>query len=78
MNRALRRAAAIAVAALLPAAGAVAALSTTAHAASPTYPAQYAAPYLELSSADVGDMSADMSATGLKYYTLAFLTPQSG
>ncbi|MFC1436702.1 ricin-type beta-trefoil lectin domain protein [Streptacidiphilus sp. N1-10] len=43
-----------------------------------TFPAHYAAPYLELSSSTVGDMTADMNATGLKYYTLAFLIPQSG
>jgi chitinase len=43
-----------------------------------SYPAHYAAPYLQIDSSDVGDMAADMSATGLKYYTLAFLIPQSG
>ncbi len=43
-----------------------------------TYPAHYAAPYLQIDSGDAGDMAADMSATGLKYYTLAFLIPQSG
>ena len=42
------------------------------------FPAHYAAPYLQIDSADAGDMAADMSATGVKYYTLAFLTPQSG
>jgi chitinase len=47
-------------------------------AAAPAYPAHYAAPYLQISSSDAGDMAADMSATGLKYYTLAFLIPQSG
>jgi chitinase len=41
-------------------------------------PAHYAAPYLQISSSDAGDMAADKSATGLKYYTLAFLIPQSG
>ncbi|MFD0633502.1 ricin-type beta-trefoil lectin domain protein [Catenulispora yoronensis] len=55
-----------------------AALATApAHAAS-TFPAHYAAPYLQLSSSTVGDMAADQGATGLKYYTLAFLIPQSG
>ena len=43
-----------------------------------TFPAHYAAPYLQIDSSDVGDMTADMSATGDKYYTLAFLIPQSG
>ena len=41
-------------------------------------PAHYAAPYLQISSSDSGDIAADMAATGLKYYTLAFLTTQSG
>jgi chitinase len=43
-----------------------------------TFPAHYAAPYLQIDSSDVGDMAADMSATGDTYYTLAFLIPQSG
>jgi chitinase len=43
-----------------------------------SYPAHYAAPYLQIDSSDAGDMAADMSVTGLKYYTLAFLIPQSG
>src|ERR1700761_1935741 len=43
-----------------------------------SYPAHYAAPYLQIDSSDAGDMAADMSATGLKYYTMAFLIPQSG
>src|SRR6201996_8542652 len=42
------------------------------------YPAHYAAPYLQIDSSDAGDMAADEAATGLKYYTLAFLIPQSG
>jgi len=41
-------------------------------------PARYAAPYLQIDDSDAGDMAADMAATGLKNYTLAFLTPQSG
>ncbi|QMU75767.1 hypothetical protein GXW83_08455 [Streptacidiphilus sp. PB12-B1b] len=49
-----------------------------AHAASSAFPAHYAAPYLQISSSDAGDMAADMNATGLKDYTLAFLIPQSG
>jgi chitinase len=49
-----------------------------ASAAGSAFPAHFAAPYLQIASSDSGDMSADMSATGLKYYTLAFLIPQSG
>jgi chitinase len=41
-------------------------------------PAHFAAPYLQIDSSDAGDMAADQAATGLKNYTLAFLTPQSG
>jgi ricin-type beta-trefoil lectin protein/glycosyl hydrolase family 18 (putative chitinase) len=47
-------------------------------AAGSAFPAHYAAPYLQISSSDAGDMAADQAATGLKYYTLAFLIPQSG
>ncbi|HEY2239749.1 MAG TPA: ricin-type beta-trefoil lectin domain protein [Streptosporangiaceae bacterium] len=46
--------------------------------AASSYPARYAAPYLQIDNGDAGDMAADMSATGVKYYTLAFLIPQSG
>jgi chitinase len=46
--------------------------------AAPAYPTHYAAPYLQIASSDAGDIAADMAATGLKYYTLAFLIPQSG
>ena len=46
--------------------------------AATSFPARYAAPYLQLDGSDAGDMQADMNATGLKYYTLAFLTPSSG
>ncbi|MBV9793917.1 MAG: ricin-type beta-trefoil lectin domain protein [Actinobacteria bacterium] len=42
------------------------------------YPAHYAAPYLQINSGDAGDMAADLSASGVKDYTLAFLIPQSG
>ena len=41
-------------------------------------PAHYAAPYLELSGSSAGDMAADMSASGVSRYTLAFFIPQSG
>ena len=47
-------------------------------AAAATPPAHYAAPYLQITSGDAGDMSADLNASGDKYYTLAFLIPQSG
>jgi chitinase len=47
-------------------------------AAGSAFPAHYAAPYLQISSSDAGDMAADQAATGLKDYTLAFLIPQSG
>jgi chitinase len=47
-------------------------------AASAALPAHFAAPYLQIDSSDAGDMAADEAATGLKNYTLAFLTPQSG
>jgi chitinase len=46
--------------------------------ASAALPAHFAAPYLQISSSDASDMAADEAATGLKNYTLAFLTPQSG
>ena len=47
-------------------------------AAPASFPGQYSAPYLQISDSDAGDMADDMAATGTKYYTLAFLTPQSG
>jgi len=46
--------------------------------AAASFPAHYAAPYLQIYNGDAGDMAADMSATGVKYYSLAFLIPQSG
>jgi chitinase len=46
--------------------------------AATSFPAHYAAPYLQIASSDAADMAADMNATGLKYYTLAFLIPRSG
>jgi ricin-type beta-trefoil lectin protein/glycosyl hydrolase family 18 (putative chitinase) len=52
--------------------------SAPAMAATASLPAHFAAPYLQISSSDAGDMAADQAATGLKNYTLAFLTPQSG
>jgi chitinase len=47
-------------------------------AAGSAFPAHFAAPYLQIDSSDAGDMAADEAATGLQYYTLAFLIPQSG
>jgi chitinase len=55
-----------------------ASVELTAATASAALPAHFAAPYLQISSSDAGDMAADEAATGLKNYTLAFLTPQSG
>jgi chitinase len=67
------------VASTLPVAAMAMTFSTTAASqAASTFPAHYAAPYLQISSSDAGDMAADMNATGLKYYTLAFLIPKSG
>jgi chitinase len=78
MASAVRRALTIAAAALLPAA-ALAAGTTGATAATPkSFPAQFAAPYLELSNGSVGDLAADKSASGVSHYTLAFLIPKSG
>jgi chitinase len=68
------------LAAALPvvAGAAVLATSPLAHAAGAAFPAHYAAPYLQISDSDAGDMASDMSSSGVKFYTLAFLTPQSG
>jgi chitinase len=72
------------LAAVLPVAATAAIIGATQFAsasapqASPAVPAHYAAPYLQISDSDAGDMAADRSATGLKNYTLAFLTPKSG
>ncbi|SEF27420.1 chitinase [Amycolatopsis pretoriensis] len=66
-----------ALVAALPAV-ALALTPATADAAGGAFPAHYAAPYLQISDADAGQMAADMNATGTKFYTLAFLTPQSG
>ncbi len=63
---------------LVAAGGLLLALDGSAQAAGPALPAHFAAPYLQVTTGDVGDINADLSATGLKYYTLAFLIPQSG
>jgi chitinase len=68
---------AVAVTALGSAGLAVAAAGPAAAAGS-AFPAHYAAPYLQISTSDSGDMAADMSVSGDKYYTLAFLVSQSG
>jgi chitinase len=49
-----------------------------ADAAGSAFPAHFAAPYLQISTSDSGDMAADMASSGDKYYTLAFLVSQSG
>jgi len=68
------------LAAVLPVAAGVVLLTTSqpASAAGAGFPAHYNAPYLQISGGDVGDMASDMNATGTKFYTLAFLIPQSG
>ena len=71
-------AASVAAGTLAAAGGLALAGETAASAATPSFPAHYAAPYLQIDGSDTGDMTADLNATGLKYYTLAFLTPQSG
>jgi chitinase len=62
----------------LTACGLLAVPATSASAAGGSFPAHYAAPYLQITGGDAGDMAADRSATGDSYYTLAFLIPQSG
>jgi chitinase len=68
----------LALATALVSGGFALATTTPAAAAGAAFPAHYAAPYLQISSSDAGDMAADMAATGTKYYTLAFLIPSSG
>jgi chitinase len=68
----------LAAATALGAGGLALATAGPASAAGSAIPAHYAAPYLQISSSDAGDMAADQAATGTKYYTLAFLIPQSG
>ena len=47
-------------------------------AAGSSLPAHFSAPYLQIEASDAGDLSADLKASGDEYYTLAFLTPESG
>jgi chitinase len=67
------------------AAGAVAAgvvagtvFATSSATAASAFPSHYAAPYVQIGSESTGDMAADLSASGNKFYTLAFLIPKSG
>src|SRR6202035_3487248 len=69
---------ALAAATALGSGGLAVATAGPAAAAGSAFPAHFAAPYLQISSSDAGDMAADEAATGLKYYTLAFLIPRSG
>ena len=73
-----RTATAVLAGAMLASGGLALATAGPAAAAGAAYPAHYAAPYLQISGSDAGDMAADEAATGLKFYTLAFLIPQSG
>ncbi|HEY2695251.1 MAG TPA: chitinase [Pseudonocardiaceae bacterium] len=76
----LRRSLVASAIALLPAgliAGTVSA-ANAAPAAPAAFPTHFAAPYLQISSGDAGDMAADMNASGDKNYTLAFLTSNGG
>ncbi|MYS19515.1 chitinase [Streptomyces sp. DvalAA-14] len=77
MTRSHARPALVAAAAITPALLLIIG-SSPAHAASASLPAQYAAPYLQIDSSSAADMAADQKASGLKYYTLAFLTSKSG
>src|SRR5215469_6342544 len=69
---------ALATATALGSGGLALATAHSATAAGSAFPSHFAAPYLQISSSDAGDMAADMAATGDKYYTLAFLIPSSG
>jgi chitinase len=68
----------VAATAMLGSGGLALTTAGPAAAAGAAFPAHFAAPYLQIDSSDAGDMAADEAATGLKDYTLAFLTPQSG
>ena len=69
---------AVATATALATGGLALATAGPAAAAGPAFPAHFAAPYLQISTSDSGDMAADMATSGDKYYTLAFLVTQSG
>jgi chitinase len=74
----MKRTAVVLTAAPLAAGGMLFAVTPSASAAGAAFPAHYAAPYLQISTGDSGDMSSDKGATGTSFYTLAFLIPQSG
>jgi chitinase len=76
----LRLRPALAAAAAITPALALLVTAPGAHAAAApsALPAQFAAPYLQIDSSTAKDMAADQSASGLKNYTLAFLTSKSG
>ena len=78
MARVLRKVMTLAAVAVLPSAALAIGTAGVADAAPAAFPAQYAAPYLQLSSSTVGDMVSDRNASGVNHYTLAFLTPRSG
>ncbi|WP_329459758.1 glycosyl hydrolase family 18 protein [Streptomyces sp. NBC_01497] len=77
MPRTLRRPLVALTAALCPAMALLVA-GPSAHAATASFPAQYAAPYLQIDNSTAKDMAADQKASGVNHYTLAFLTSQSG
>src|ERR1700743_585385 len=52
--------------------------STFANAEGAAFPAHYAAPYLQISDSDAGDMAADLAASRHHFYPPAFLPPPSG
>ena len=74
MAKALRRTLIAAAAVALPA-GAIIGFNLTAANAATGFPAHYAAPYLQITGSDAGQMSADLKASGTKFYTLAFIIP---
>ena len=78
MLRSMRKALPLLAGAALASGGLTLVAASPAAAAGAAYPAHFAAPYLQISGSDAGDMAADEAATGLKFYTLAFLIPQSG
>jgi chitinase len=79
MARNLRRSLIASAITLLPAALVAGATTANAAPAAPAaFPTHFSAPYLQISSGDAGDLAADLSASGDKYYTLAFLTSSGG
>jgi chitinase len=78
MIHGVRRVLILGTTALLPATGVAVVAAAAPAVAATAFPAHYSAPYLQIESSDAGDMAADMSASGDKYYSLAFLTPKSG